>query len=95
MVRKGDVSALLYSDAQRRISQQKLAKAELSKQSRLDSSTYSKSQNHNTNKLVCKKIRTEFMELIEGEESGLISPILAITVISEIFNIDLNPNKDE
>ena len=37
-----------------------------------------------------RKIYNEFTEKIKEET---ISPLLAITVLSEIFNVDLNPNK--
>jgi hypothetical protein len=46
--------------------------------------------NSNTNNLVIKKIYSEFTEKVQEE---VISPLLAITVLSEIFNVDLNPNK--
>jgi hypothetical protein len=40
--------------------------------------------------LVIKKIYNEFIEKVTDEN---ISPLLAINVISEIFNIDFNPNR--
>lgn len=46
--------------------------------------------NSNTNNLVIKKIYSEFTEKVQKE---VVSPLLAITVLSEIFNVDLNPNK--
>jgi hypothetical protein len=46
--------------------------------------------NSNTNNLVIKKIYSEFTEKVQEE---VVSPLLAITVLSEIFNVDLNPNK--
>jgi hypothetical protein len=46
--------------------------------------------NSNTNNLVIKKIYSEFTAKVQEE---VVSPLLAITVLSEIFNVDLNPNK--
>lgn len=47
--------------------------------------------NKNTNLLVLKKINTQFDELITDEE---INPLIALSVLEQIFNIDLNPNKN-
>ena len=48
--------------------------------------------NQNSSKYAAKKIHSEFMELIETNEEK-ISPIEAISIISEIFNVDLNPSR--
>ncbi len=47
--------------------------------------------NKNTNILVLKKINAEFDQLITDQE---INPLIALSVLEEIFNIDLNPNKN-
>lgn len=47
--------------------------------------------NKNTNILVLKKINSQFDELITDQE---INPLIALSVLEEIFNIDLNPNKN-
>lgn len=47
--------------------------------------------NKNTNALVLKKINTELNDLITDED---INPIIALSVLEEIFNVDLNPNKN-
>jgi hypothetical protein len=46
--------------------------------------------NSNTNNLVRKKILSEFTELVTDDE---INPLVAISILEEIFNVDLNPNK--
>jgi hypothetical protein len=47
--------------------------------------------NKNTNELVIKKIFNEFIDLVTEEE---VTPMVAITILSQIFNIDLNPSKN-
>jgi hypothetical protein len=47
--------------------------------------------NRNTNALVLKKINTEFGELVTDDD---INPLVALSVLEEIFNVDLNPNKN-
>lgn len=47
--------------------------------------------NRNTNTLVLKKINSEFKELATDEE---INPLIALSILEEIFNVDLNPNKN-
>jgi hypothetical protein len=47
--------------------------------------------NKNTNALVLKRINTEFNELVTDED---INPLIALSVLEEIFNVDLNPNKN-
>ncbi len=47
--------------------------------------------NSNTNNLVRKKILSEFTELVTDDE---MNPLVAISILEEIFNVDLNPNKN-
>ena len=47
--------------------------------------------NKNTNILVLNKINSYFYQLITDQE---INPLIALSVLEEIFNIDLNPNKN-
>lgn len=47
--------------------------------------------NKNTNALVLKKINAEIDELITDED---INPLIALSILEEIFNVDLNPNKN-
>lgn len=47
--------------------------------------------NRNTNALVLRKINTEFGELVTDDD---INPLVALSVLEEIFNVDLNPNKN-
>lgn len=46
--------------------------------------------NSNTNNLVRKKILSEFTELVTDDE---MNPLVALSILEEIFNVDLNPNK--
>lgn len=47
--------------------------------------------NKNTNALVLKKIHAEIDQLITEED---INPLIALSILEEIFNVDLNPNKN-
>lgn len=47
--------------------------------------------NQNTNRLVSKKIYSEFSEMIPENENK-VPIVMAWTVIGELFNIELNPN---
>ena len=54
--------------------------------------------NNNTNDLVIKKVYHEFVNYVAENvspeaEQPEISPLLAINIVSEIFHVDLNPNK--
>lgn len=46
--------------------------------------------NSNTNVLVLNKIRNEFRELVTEEE---LNPLIALSVLEELFNVSLNPHK--
>lgn len=48
--------------------------------------------NKNTNVLVLRKILSEFAELVTDED---INPLVALSILQEIFNVDLNPNKNQ
>lgn len=84
MRREKDVASLLYEDAQRRRQKEEMNFQELLKKE------FTPQINSNTNDLVIRKIYNEFVAKIKQET---ISPLLAITVLSQIFNVDLNPNK--
>lgn len=47
--------------------------------------------NRNTNALVLRKIQGELAELLGDEEE--LNPLIALSVLEEVFNVDLNPNK--
>lgn len=48
--------------------------------------------NNNTTKLVLKAIRHEFEQFTSDNET--LAPIVALTILSQLFNVDLNPKKD-
>lgn len=47
--------------------------------------------NRNTNALVLRKIQAELSELITDDE---LNPLIALSVLEEVFNADLNPSKN-
>lgn len=85
--RQDNVTDLLYSDARRRIEKDKITARESAKKRDIIPRV-----NHNTDKIVLKVIRHEFEEFTKSCQG--ISPIMALSILSQIFNIDLNPKKD-
>jgi hypothetical protein len=49
--------------------------------------------NVNTDRLVTRGIRQEFDSFVGQNES--VTPVVALTIISQLFNVDLNPKKDQ
>jgi hypothetical protein len=88
IVRKSDVGNLLYDDAKRRLEKEQMVIESERKQIDM---MMSPKINKNTNLLVLKKINSEFSELVTDED---INPLIALSILEEIFNVDLNPNKN-
>jgi hypothetical protein len=49
--------------------------------------------NGNTDRLVTRGIKQEFDAFVDQSES--VTPVIALTILSKLFNVDLNPKKDQ
>jgi hypothetical protein len=87
--RKLDVSTLLYGDALRRQEKEQCLQESERRQMGL---LMSPKINRNTNALVLRRISSEFGELVAEEEPEL-NPLVALSVLEEIFNVNLNPHQ--
>lgn len=86
--RNDPVGELLYSDAQRRIEKEKMTARESAKKSCMAPRI-----NNNTEKLVVRGIKQEFDSFVGTQQE--VTPIVALTILSQLFNVDLNPKKDQ